>query len=429
MDRGGGVGSERKPTPRRLDAQQAADRLGIKVESLYAYVSRGLIASERAVDGRSSTFRVDDVERLAARGRPRRSSRGPTVDVSIWTSITEIAGGHLRYRGQDAVELSSSASFEQVAELLWHGRLADEAPTWPIGRDLPFCPVEGRLLDRLRAAVALDACRPRPDPETGPEGAAELVAEGPGLLATMVDSLVAVSGAVSGARVPTLTLADGTTLKRSIAGRLTIGLRGGAPSAPIVPAVNSALVLLADHEMASSTFAARVAASVRADAHAVLSAGMGPVAGPYHGQASRVVRATLDAAQRTSPAAVARRLSQRSGPVAGFGHGLYPHGDPRATALLEVLFDAVGPTRGRRLVEEVLGECTEAGVGRPNVDFALAAMGHIWSMPVDAGEAIFAVARSAGWLAHGAEEWDRRPVRFRARARYTGSPSTRTGHV
>jgi citrate synthase len=190
-----------------------------------------------------------------------------------------------------------------------------------------------------------------------------------------------------------------------------------------VSAVNSALVLLADHEMAASTLAARVAASVRADAHAVVSAGMGPMAGALHGQASRAVRALFDEAARTSPAAAVRRAAARPGPFPGVGHGLYPHGDPRAVALLAAVQAAGGATRRRRLVDEVVAEVAAQDLGRPNVDMALGALGHVWSMPPDAGEAVFAVARSAGWLAHGAEEWARRPLRFRARARYVGPRS------
>lgn len=416
-------GTTRTPADggRRLDARQAADRLGVKVETLYAYVSRGLIASERGPDGRRSTYLASDVERLAVRGRPRRSSRGPTVDVSIWTSITEIDGRHLRFRGKDAVELATSATFEQVADLLWYGTSSDPPPRWPRGR-VPTClPESGSMLDLLRAAVALDACRPRPSPRMDHDGASELLAEGPGLLATMVDSLP-IAALVERTRLPQLRLLDGVPVEDSIAARMAVRLTERRASAGLVRALNAALVLLADHEMASSTFAARIAASVRADAHAVVSAGLGPLAGPYHGQAPTAVRRMISEAERTSPTAVARRMAQRTGPVAGVGHGLYPHGDPRAVALLAAVSESGGSKRRWRLVEDLLAAFESEGVGRPNSDFALGAFGHVWSMPVDSGEALFAVARSAGWLAHGAEEWDRRPVRFRARARYSVAP-------
>ncbi len=399
-----------------MDARQAAQRLGVKVETLYAYVSRGVLASERGPDGRTSWFSSADVERLALRGRPRRSSRGPLIDVAVETALTEIDGHRLRYRGHDAVDLATRWSFEQVAELLWVGTGSAGPTTWAPGATLPYRPDEATALDRLRLAVALDACRPRPAVDLGPDGARSVVAAGPSLLATMVDSLPVRCG---GAR-PILRLRDRPGVRGSVAARLAVRLVDTRPPASLVGAVNAALVLLADHEMAPSTLAARVAASVRADAHAIVSAGLGPMAGAMHGQASRGVRALIDEAGRTSPGAVVARLAQRSGPLPGIGHGLYPHGDPRATALLDLVRAAGGPVRRVRLVEELLAELRAAGLERPNVDMALGALGHIWSMPVDAGEAVFGVARSAGWLAHGAEEWGRRPLRFRARARYVG---------
>jgi citrate synthase len=403
-------------TGRRIDAQQAAQRLGVKVETLYAYVSRGLIASERAPDGRTSTFDEADVERLARRGRPRRSSRGPVIDVAVETELTEIDGRHLRYRGHDAVALSTTCTFEQVAHLLWGGALPEPAPSWGPGRPLSDAPDGSSMLDRLRLAVALDGCASRPPVDVGPDGAAAFSAAGPGLIATMVDALPVRSTGP----VPTLRLPGRPAQRGSVAARLAVRLAERRPGPALVAAVNAALVLLADHEMAASTLAARVAASARADAHAVVSAGLGPVAGALHGQASRAVRALLDDAVRTSPAVAVGRCADRPGPVPGVGHGLYPHGDPRAAALLEAVRATGGPARRMRQVDEVVAEIAEQGLGRPNVDLALGALGHVWSMPPDAGEAIFAVARSAGWLAHGAEEWLRRPLRFRARARYVG---------
>jgi len=246
----------------------------------------------------------------------------------------------------------------------------------------------------------------------------------------MVDSLPVLAGAAGSTSplpshpvvsTPTLRLVGAAPLRGSIAGRLSVRLVTRRPTPSLVAALNAALVLLADHEMAASTLAARVAASTRADAHAVVSAGMGPLAGALHGRASRSVRYLFADAERTSPSAVARRLASQRGVVAGIGHGLYPHGDPRFTALVDVVRHSGAPTRRQRLVDEVLAQLASVGVGRPNVDMALGALGYAWDMPVDAGEAIFTVARSVGWLAHGAEEWSHRPLRYRSRARYVGA--------
>src|SRR5271165_1145386 len=102
---------------RMLRSDEAARRLGVKVTTLYAYVSRGLLASHPEPGGRHSLFSVDDVERLA-----RRSRRGKTVETrmaTITTSITQLTDRGPLYRGIPAVDLATTASYEEVAGLLW----------------------------------------------------------------------------------------------------------------------------------------------------------------------------------------------------------------------------------------------------------------------------------------------------------------------
>src|SRR5580700_8837467 len=112
-----------------LTARQVATRLSVKIETVYAYVSRGALGRTIADDGKTSRFDAAEVERLARHGRPRsEGARVGTVDVSLATSITEIHGDHLLFRGQDAVALARTATFEQVAELLWSGTKAGGEP-------------------------------------------------------------------------------------------------------------------------------------------------------------------------------------------------------------------------------------------------------------------------------------------------------------
>ncbi|MGK5681614.1 citrate/2-methylcitrate synthase [Actinoplanes sp. URMC 104] len=181
--------------------------------------------------------------------------------------------------------------------------------------------------------------------------------------------------------------------------------------------LDAALILLADHDMAASTLAARVAASTRAHPYAVVGAGLAALDGPLHGAASSMAYPLLAAAlDRPDPVgAIAERL--RAGEaVPGFGHRLYPDGDPRAVALLDML----GDTRAREAAER-LAEVMRARSGvHPNVDLALAAITLEHGMPPDAGETIFAVARTAGWLAHALEEYADRPSRFRPTGEYAG---------
>jgi citrate synthase len=209
------------------------------------------------------------------------------------------------------------------------------------------------------------------------------------------------------------------------------------PDPALVEVLDAALVLVADHELAASTMAARVAASVRADPYAVVSAGLAAASGSLHGGASLAVEALLAEIARpvAERPAVSRRASQQAGRVLGerlrrgerlrgFGHPLYPDGDPRAAHLLARLRQAAGGSPRMAVVDALLAATRRRGLPPPNVDLALAALGHVAGMTRGAGEAIFAVARVAGWLAHALEEYERAtPIRLRAV--YTGAPPGR----
>lgn len=178
------------------------------------------------------------------------------------------------------------------------------------------------------------------------------------------------------------------------------------------------MVLLADHEMAAGTLAARVAASTRAGVHGVVAAGMGALGGPMHGGESRRCRRVLEGPGRfTAGPAVAMAL-ETYGRLPGFGQVLYPQGDPRAVVLLDMLRAAAGEHPGMVAVDQLIAAAARRRLPPPNVDLALAALGLVADMPPDAGEAVFATARIAGWLAHALEEYDERPLRFRPRAVY-----------
>ena len=397
-----------------LSSRQAAHRLGVKVETLYAYVSRGLLTSHRDEAHRASVFDEREVERLARRGRPRAASRTPTLDIDIATAITSThtpTGGYeVRFRGHPAAELAATVAFEQVAELLWTGELtASPAPPWA-GSTVT---VAGeRMMDRVRVAAALAAV----EPGAGDGLAVEAVAaEGRRLIATIVDSLPVLDDG----RVPRLHLPGGA-YRGTIAGRLWRRLSPRRATPGAVRALNGALVLMADHELAASTLAARVAASTRAGPHAVVAAGLGAVSGRLHGGESLRVRRLLVEADGAGAAAAVDGALQRYGRLPGFGQMIYPDGDPR-TPVLRALVDEAWPSSPALVtVDEVAAEARRRHAAPPNVDFALATLGRAAAMADDAAEAIFAVARIAGWLAHALEEYDERPLRFRPKATYIG---------
>ena len=234
---------------RTLTAAEAATRLGVKVETVYAYVSRGVLRSTRAADSRSSLFDAADVEAIALRGRPRRVSRRLTFEVEIDTHLTEIDGHALRFRGRDAVELATSATFEQVAELLWTGAPPGRgAGSWAA---VPLAvPPGGSLGDRLRLAVDVAAMG---DPSRGDLRPEAVAACGRSMIASVVESLPLVGDG----RTPRLVLGDGVARRGTVAGRLWTRLATVRPRPELVAVLNAALVLMIDHELAASTFAAQ----------------------------------------------------------------------------------------------------------------------------------------------------------------------------
>src|SRR5690348_15766381 len=150
------------PDPRdQLTSRQVADRLGVQLETVYAYASRGLLTSTRSPSGRGSVFNRAEVDALRERGRRDRpagtpSWRGPDVD----TDITLIWGGHLSFRGVDAVDLAAALPFEQAASWLWSGDVdptffrAPGAPLRAATRTVRSLPDAADLVGRLRVAVA-----------------------------------------------------------------------------------------------------------------------------------------------------------------------------------------------------------------------------------------------------------------------------------
>ncbi len=394
-----------------MTAHEAAQRMGVKVETLYAYVSRGLLHRAAGPDGRTSVFDRREVEALALRGRPRQSSHQTSIDLLIETRLTELTPHGVRYRELPAGDLASAHTFEAVAELLWLGALGRVCRPWK--GPLVDVPDGAGPIAGLQIAVAHLGALDRGPHSTDP---ASVAAVGRHLIAGAVDSLpVAGDG-----RCPRLTLPGREPIRSTIAGRLWSRLSPRRPAPAMLAVLNAALVLLADHDLAASTFGVRVAASTRADPYASVSAGLGVLRGPLHGGASVMARALLAEASEVGAVRAVGSVLRRGERVPGFGHKVYTDADPRATVLLAMLAEV--PAAGRTVhVADDLCRVTMERTGKaPNVDLALAALGAANGMADDAGEAVMAVARIAGWLAHAIEEYQEPPLRFRPRARYVG---------
>jgi len=403
-----------------LTADQTAARLGVKVSTVYAYVSRGILSRTVASDGRTSRFDSAEVEQLARRGRPRAdTTRAGTVDVVLATALTGILGDRLVYRGYDAAELARTVSFESVADLLWTGTPPEPAgsstSTWRpapgtlrVARSVAgTLPESSPITERLAVVTAALACANPLRIDLQPTS---VQAHARSLMATLVAVLPA-----TGAAVPD---EDGA----SLAGRLWTRLSVMPPSSKRVRVLDAALILLADHELATSTLAARMAASTRADPYAVVLSGLGAVSGLLHGAAGHAPFGMFEDARATgSPERAVAQALKTHGRVPGMGHPLYDEADPRAACLLELLLPLAG-RRDRTTIEGVLAAATATANAQPNIDLATAALAFATQMPSAATEAIFDIARIAGWIAHAIEEYGEAPLRFRTRALYAGPP-------
>jgi citrate synthase len=412
-----------------LTAAEAARRLGVKPATLYAYVSRGVLSRDKAADGRASLFPADEVERLTRRGRPRRPAG--VADTTVKSAITEITGDSLRFRGLDATRLGVSRTFEEVAELLWTGEFRSPREPWQArpaalaaGRAAQAALPAGTLpLERLQVIVPAMAAT---DPLRLQLDQPAVLATGRSLIAGMVDCLPSPTTWITrapAASVPPPDTSASAGRDWPIAERLWSRLCDQRAGPGLLRAVSAALVLLADHELAASTLAARAAASVRADPYAVAGTGLGAMSGALHGGASLGAETLIAAASDPDdvPRVVAELL-RRGERVPGFGHLVYRGGDPRAVVLLDLVRRAAPKSGQLTVAEAMLAEVRQKCLSAPNIDFALATLTGVAGMIRGAGEAIFAVARTAGWIAHALEAYAGGGP-LRPRAVYTGRPA------
>ena len=410
---------------RYLSAEEAAGELGVSVRTLYAYVSRGLIRSESSAGrGRDRRYRAEDVRRLKERKESRRDPGRAAEGALDWgtpvleSEITLISDGRLYYRGEDAVVLSGERAFEEVAALIWTG----DIPERPSGGVTPLFDA----VDGPPDAVAGSGGEVGSGiPPTDVFGAAlQRAAPGDPAAYDLRPAAVARSG-VRILRLLAGAAAGGVPPRgRAIAGALGESWVPGDAGAEAL--IDRALVLCADHELNVSSFTARCVASAGATPYAVVVAGLQALGGVRHGGNTERVEAFLREAQ-TAPSvteAFAARL-RRGDAVPGFGHQLYPDGDPRAAAIL----DALAARRGHAeldLAAEVSDVAADLLGERPNVDFALVVLSRVLGLPAGGALSLFAIGRTAGWIGHATEQYKSGRL-IRPRARYVGVPPKEPG--
>ncbi|WP_406185290.1 citrate/2-methylcitrate synthase [Streptomyces sp. NBC_01006] len=397
---------------RRLSTRQAAELLGVKPATVYAYVSRGQLTSRRDPVGRGSSFDAREVEALALRSR-REAAPPPGAELSVRTSLTLIEPDRYYFRGVDAVELASRYPYEEVAEWLWTGTLPRgarfTAPPQALAaarRAVAALPEHSGPIDRLRVATAAAAVA---DPLRFDLSAEAVLGSARCLIPTLVGALPEVS--------PPGWRGDGR-LARQLWTRLT----AREPDPDALATLDLALTLLIDHDLAASTLAVRVAASARAHPYAAVSAGLGALEGPLHGAAGRLAhRMLVEALERGGAAPVVADHLRAGRRVPGLGHRLYEGEDPRATALFARLEGVPQAGPALAAAREVVATAAARRDGlHANVDLALAVLTVSCGMSAEAGETVFAVSRTAGWMAHALEEYQERPLRMRPSGQYVG---------
>lgn len=398
-----------------LSARETCRLLGISQATLYAYVSRGLLESRPGADHRSRAYLRRDVEKLlqrkregrgAARGAAQSLDRGLPV---METRISLIRNDGPYYRGRSAVaSVRDGATLEDTARLLWdcssHDPFASTLPaTWPAPAD----------------AIANDASLP----------ALERTLSVIPLLALQVRHSFNSSPAIRRETAATLLRQNAALLIAAAPGDQPVHQRLAAHWCPgdagFAELVRAALVLCADHELNVSAFAARVVASTGAHLHATACSGLAALSGPRHGGATARAYALIeDARDAPSVADFMAARWQRGDDLPGFGHALYPDGDPRGAELLEMLRNACVGNAALRHVESMIAAMEEVSGQRPNIDFMLAALCHTHGLPAAPALVLFAAGRLAGWLAHALEQQELGRL-IRPRARYTGvAPAT-----
>lgn len=371
---------------------EALARLRVKSQTLYAYVSRGRIAARPdPADPRRSLYAAEDVARLLDRSQPRVVGPPPhgrgfsRGEAALDSAITTVSGGRLLFRGEDAGAWARTATFEQTARLLWG-----------CGDSDPFADLRPRVDVVFPGGprARLFACLARRAEEDGPSagrGAASLRREAAAILNELVD-------AVAGPG-PRLLLHQ----------RLARAWKAGEREAQLI---RRALVLSADDTLNAATLAARVTAGSGASLAACALSGLAALSGPELGGRLAQVGAFVVEARKSDARSAARARLAEGREIPGFGHDLYPDGDPRAAALLadsglpDELMDVV------RVGEGLTGR-------PPAFELALALAARRLDLPRDGAFGLLAIGRTAGWLAHAMEQAESgSPIR--ARLRYVG---------
>ncbi|GFN33823.1 citrate synthase [Paenibacillus xylaniclasticus] len=361
------------------------------------------------------------------------ATKGLEGIVATTSSISSIIDGVLTYRGINIDDLAENASFEEVAYLLWFGKLPNQSELDDLKRQLgdyatvpsaiieqmKLYPKDSNSMAALRTAVSslalYDAEANDMSYEANVRKAIKLQAQLPTIVAAFsrirkgLDPIAPKKGV-------------------SIAYNFLYMLNGEEPSEVAVKSLDQALVLHADHELNASTFSARVTVATLSDIYSGVTSAIGTLKGPLHGGANEAVMIMLEEIGTLDnvESYITAKLNNKD-KIMGFGHRVYKNGDPRAKHLMKMSRE-LGQQKGNLLLYEMSTKIEELVTGqkglKPNVDFYSASVYTTLGIARDLFTPIFAISRLSGWTAHILEQYENNRI-IRPRAEYTGPSNTK----
>jgi citrate synthase len=356
------------------------------------------------------------------------ATKGLEGIVATTSSISSIVDGVLTYRGYNIDDLAVNAAFEEVAYLLWFGKLPDKVQLQELQNQLSeyaaipdeiitqlkLYPKDLSTMAALRSAVSSLALYDKQADDMSREANVTKTVKLQAQLPTIVAAIARIREGLE-----PIAPKKGV----SIAENFLYQLSGKEPEETAIRAFNQALVLHADHELNASTFAARVTVATLSDIYSGITSAIGALKGPLHGGANEVVAKTLEEIGGLDQVEsyVQTKLDNRE-KIMGFGHRVYKNGDPRAKHLQKMSRE-LGEMNGDTTLFDISVRIEEIVTGqkglKPNVDFYSASVYTQLGIKKDLFTPIFAVSRVSGWTAHILEQYENNRL-IRPRAEYTG---------